>query len=116
MVDNGDTGATAAATDWTLTAENGDSPITGATGTDPVTGAAAIVGTYDLSETGPAGYTASDWVCTGGTATTADSVTLGPRRQRHLHHHQHRHPPDPDPGQDRRQRQPAAPPRRPTGP
>ena len=35
------------------------------------------VGTYDLSEDGPDGYTASDWVCTGATVTTADSVTLG---------------------------------------
>ena len=34
------------------------------------------VGTYNLSESGPPGYTASDWVCTGGTSSTITSVTL----------------------------------------
>lgn len=34
-------------------------------------------GTYTLSESvGPAGYTPSDWVCTGATSSTATSVTL----------------------------------------
>lgn len=76
-VDNGNTGATTPPTAWTLTAENGDSTITGATGTGPVTGAPAIIGTYNLSEAGgPDGYTDSDWVCTGATSHTADSVTL----------------------------------------
>ncbi|GAA3617811.1 hypothetical protein GCM10022236_20050 [Microlunatus ginsengisoli] len=77
VVDNGDTGATTEATAWTLTAVNGASTISGVTGNGDVTGAAAIVGTYDLSESGPPGYDASDWVCTGGQSSSATSVTLG---------------------------------------
>ena len=66
---------------------------------------AVPVGTYDLSETGPgAGWTASDWVCTGGAATDRHHRHPRPRRQRHLHHHQHRRPAHPDPGQGRRPR------------
>ena len=34
------------------------------------------VGPYSLSESVPAGYSASDWVCTGGASTTATTVTL----------------------------------------
>ena len=75
IVDNGSTGATTAATAWTLTAD-GPSPINGQTGSAPVTAAPVEVGTYNLSESGPTGYTASDWVCTGGTSTTDSSVTL----------------------------------------
>jgi hypothetical protein len=76
-VDNGDTGATAKPTDWTLTAVNGTSTITGTSGSAQVTDVPAIVGTYTLSETGgPDGYTASAWTCTGGTESTATSVTL----------------------------------------
>ncbi len=75
-VDNGNTGATTAETAWTLTAVNGASTITGITATSAVTDAVATVGTYGLTETGPAGYDASSWVCTGGTATTGTSVTL----------------------------------------
>ncbi|WP_105186316.1 VWA domain-containing protein [Micropruina glycogenica] len=75
VVDNGTTGATTAATAWTLTAA-GPSTITGATGSGTVTNAAVPVGTFNLSEAGPAGYTASNWVCTGAASTTATSVTL----------------------------------------
>ncbi len=76
VVDNGTTGATTAATAWTLSAA-GPSTISGATGSGAVTSAAVPVGTFDLSEAGPAGYTASSWVCTGGVSATAASVTLG---------------------------------------
>ena len=75
MVDNGTTGATTPATEWTLTAD-GPTPISGATGAATVTTATVQVGTYTLSESGPAGYTASDWSCTGGTSATTDSVTV----------------------------------------
>ncbi|MBP1079174.1 hypothetical protein JOD63_003142 [Microbacterium terrae] len=75
-VDNGDTGGSTPPTAWTLTAVNGDSTITGVTGSSDVTSAAAIVGTYALSETGPAGYEGSAWVCTGAESTTATTVTL----------------------------------------
>ncbi len=67
----------AAPTEWTLSA-GGPTPISGATGSDAVTGAPVDAGTYDLSEAGPAGYTASDWVCTGGTQEGASiTVPLG---------------------------------------
>ncbi len=74
IVDNGaNPGGTAVPTDWTLTA-------TGPTGFSGLTGvmsdATFVAGSYDLSETGPAGYVASDWVCVGGTQN-ADTITLG---------------------------------------
>ena len=75
VVDNGTTGATTAATEWNLAAD-GSTPINGATGDASVTAAPVEVGTYNLSESGPPGYTASDWVCTGGTSSTITSVTL----------------------------------------
>ncbi|MGC5165997.1 prealbumin-like fold domain-containing protein [Luteimicrobium sp. DT211] len=68
-------GGISTVSDWTLTAD-GPTPVSGATGEDAVTGAPVQVGTYDLSETGPVGYVASDWVCTGGTTSTATTVTL----------------------------------------
>jgi uncharacterized repeat protein (TIGR01451 family)/fimbrial isopeptide formation D2 family protein len=72
IVDNGTTGGTADATDWTLTAD-GPTTVTG-TGTKPgdptnpaITNVGVKVGSYDLTETGtPVGYTAGDWQCTGG--------------------------------------------------
>ncbi len=68
-------GGTASASDWTLTATGPDT-ITGPGGVGPSEVAA---GDYTLSESaGPAGYTASDWVCEGGTQTGPDSVTLVP--------------------------------------
>ncbi len=68
-------GGTASESDWTLTATGPDT-ISGAGGVGPSDVAA---GNYVLSESaGPAGYTGSDWVCTGGTQTGPDSVTLVP--------------------------------------
>ncbi len=80
----GSTGSTTPATAWTLTA-NGPTMIagsTGSTGASGVTGRPVPVGTYTLSESGPAdGWTASDWVCTGGATTggtrDARTVTIG---------------------------------------
>ena len=76
VVDNGNTGATTPPSAFTLTAVNGASTITGPGNAPAVTDQAGIVGTYDLSETTVPGYTASDWVCTGGVTTTATSVEL----------------------------------------
>jgi hypothetical protein len=75
VVRNGLIGATGVATDWTLTA-TGPTTITGVTGSPAVTGVTAHVGTYALSESGPAGYTASVWHCTGAASSTPTSVTL----------------------------------------
>ena len=68
-------GGTAIATDWTLTA-TGPSPISGKVGDPSVTAAPVLVGTYTLGESGPAGYTASAWVCTGAASSTGTSVVI----------------------------------------
>ena len=69
-----DNGGTVTADDWTLTATG----PTGFSGTGDVSSDASFdIGTYNLSESGPADYTASDWVCVGVTQDDADSVTLG---------------------------------------
>jgi len=70
-----DNGRSATASDWTLTA----SGPTGFSGSGPTvsSGAGFTIGSYDLSESGgPAGYSASDWVCVGGTQDDADTITL----------------------------------------
>ena len=66
-----DNGGTAVAADWTLSA-NGPTPIFGPGGVS----SDVNTGTYSLSESpGPAGYTAGNWNCVGGTQNGA-SVTL----------------------------------------
>ena len=50
-VDNGTTGATATATDWTLSA-SGPTPISGTSGSATVTDAEVNAGTYTLAESG----------------------------------------------------------------
>lgn len=66
-------GGTAVATDWMLTA-TGPTTISGAGGA--TSDSAFKAGTYTLSEsTGPTGYTASTWNCTG-VANTGNSITL----------------------------------------
>jgi len=70
-----DSGGSATAADWVLTA----SGPTGFSGSGPLvtSGADFMAGRYDLSESGgPNGYTASAWVCVGGTQNDADTVTL----------------------------------------
>ena len=74
VVDNGTTAATGVPTDWTLTA-NGPTPISGKTGAGTITAAPVQVGTYTLSESGPPGYEAGQWTCTGATVAGA-AVTL----------------------------------------
>ncbi|GIU95305.1 MAG: hypothetical protein KatS3mg012_1762 [Gaiellaceae bacterium] len=68
-----DNGGTASASDWTLTASpNGFS----GQGPSVSSGASFQAGTYNLSESGPAGYDAGEWVCEGGSQDGA-SITLG---------------------------------------
>ena len=56
QVDNGTTGGTAVATDWTLTA-TGPTNLSGQSGSPAVTDATVQVGSYLLAESGgPAGY------------------------------------------------------------
>ena len=72
---NNDDGGTAVPTDWTLSA-TGPTPISGVTGGTSITNAPVNAGAYTLSESGPAGYTASGWVCTGGGTQTGASIEL----------------------------------------
>src|SRR5207248_1790832 len=68
-----DTGRTALATDFNLSA-TGPTPIAGAGGADSDVNA----GDYSLSESGLAGYAASAWSCVGGTQTVASlKLSLG---------------------------------------
>ena len=67
-----DNGGTAVAADFTLSA-NGPTPISGAGGA--TSGPDFSAGSYALSETIVAGYTASAWVCSGGSQSGA-SIAL----------------------------------------
>ena len=64
-----DNGGTAVIGDFALTA-NGNAFTSG-------DAQSVSAGSFDLAESGPAGYTGSDWVCVGGTQDDADTVTLG---------------------------------------
>lgn len=70
-----DNGGTAVASDWTLTA-NGSSTndLSGVTPVD--SGAGLKADTFALSESGPDDYSASAWVCVGGSQNGAN-ITLG---------------------------------------
>lgn len=65
---------------WTLFAKQGETVSltgSGATGeTDVVSGDTFKAGTYTLSESGPTGYSASDWVCVGG-IQNGNNITVG---------------------------------------
>ena len=62
-------------TAWTLSAE-GPTDISGTTGSPAVTAVVVDPGEYDLSEVGPAGYTASNWSCVGGDQSDGDTVNV----------------------------------------
>ncbi|MEJ2829947.1 MULTISPECIES: hypothetical protein, partial [unclassified Lysobacter] len=69
-------GGTAIDTAWTLTATGPDT-ISGTEGAAAVTAAQVAPGNYVLTEGGgPAGYTASDWACTGTTVAGGNQITL----------------------------------------
>ncbi|MFD1299897.1 hypothetical protein ACFQ4Q_25065, partial [Lysobacter gummosus] len=70
-----DNGGTATVANFPLTA-TGPTTITGTSGATAVTDAAVSAGTYTLSETNVAGYTAGNWACTGGGTLTGDSLVL----------------------------------------
>ncbi len=70
-----DSGGAAIASDWTLTA-TGPTGFSGA-GPSVGNGVSFDAGVYNLSESGPAGYSASAWVCVGGTQNDNDTITLG---------------------------------------
>lgn len=66
--------------DFTLSAD-GPSDISGVEGNASVTNAVVLPGAYDLSEVGPIGYAASDWVCVGGTQNDGNTVTIAEGQQ-----------------------------------
>ena len=68
-----DEGGTAVDTDFTLTA-TGPETIEGVEGDAAITSAVVAIGDYDLTESGPAGYTDAGWSCTEG--LTGSTVTL----------------------------------------
>lgn len=68
---NNTTGGTATTADFTLTA-TGPVTISGTHGAAPITNATVSAGTYTLSETNVANYTASAWTCSNG-VTVNDS-------------------------------------------
>ncbi|HXG75484.1 MAG TPA: hypothetical protein VNJ53_02850 [Gaiellaceae bacterium] len=70
-----DDGGTAAPSAWTLSAD-GPTDLSGP-GPSVSSGASFDQGSYDLSESGPAGYEASDWECTGESQSDADTVQVG---------------------------------------
>ena len=69
-------GGSAGPSAWTLSAD-GPSPFSGR-GPSVSSAEGFQPGTYDLSASGgPAGYTAGDWSCSGGTQADADTIELG---------------------------------------
>lgn len=56
--------------DWTLSAA-GPTPISGASGSNGATSQRVVVGSYQLSESGPIGYVQQPWVCTGASTNGA---------------------------------------------
>ena len=72
-----DNGGTKTLSDFPLTA-SGPETISGVSGTTAVTSRPVDAGTYALSEQTQAGYTASSWVCSGGSQSGANiTITLG---------------------------------------
>lgn len=71
-------GANKTESQWTLTA-SGSTTISGpgaAGSADVVSGTTFSAGTYTLSESGPLGYIAGDWICSGNGNQSGDSITL----------------------------------------
>lgn len=70
-----DDGGTSLPSAWTLIA-TGPTGFSGA-GPSVSNGTSYDAGTYDLSESGPGGYTASDWVCVGGNQLDGNTISIG---------------------------------------
>lgn len=68
-----DNGGSEVAAAWTLSAD-GPTDISGAGGATST--ATFSAGTYDLSESGPTGYTAGSWSCTGNGSQNGAQITL----------------------------------------
>lgn len=80
LVDTNDSGDEAVDTDWTLTADSGSDSITGVEGDAAITDAEVEIGTYVLTESGPATYELVGWTCEGASVEKVGdtwSVTVG---------------------------------------
>ncbi|RVU85720.1 DUF11 domain-containing protein [Leucothrix sargassi] len=76
IVINDDAG-TSLDTAWTLSATDGTTTISGVEGDAAITAATVALGTYTLSESGPAGYTQTALSCSGAADTDlSDGLTL----------------------------------------
>ena len=70
-----DNGGAATASDWTLSA-SGPESFSGS-GPNVSSGTNLTAGSYDLSESGgPDDYSASDWICVGGTQIDVDTISI----------------------------------------
>ena len=67
-------GGTAVPADWILIA-SGPTSLSGQ-GPEVDSDSTFAAGTYDLSESGPADYSSSDWICEGGTPVDEDTITI----------------------------------------
>lgn len=63
------------AAEWTLSAA-GPTPVSGTTGSTEASHVAIAPGTYALSEAGPAGYAAGEWVCVNVATTPATPLPV----------------------------------------
>ena len=88
---------------WTLTAA-GPTTISGTTGSGSVTAARCPIGHYDLTESGPDGYTPPPGSAPGR-LLDGDHGHARAGQRRDLHDHQHRPAAAADPGQEGHQRQ-----------
>lgn|GEM_PF-6595287 len=78
-LDNDDFSGTSKVSDWTLAATNTADPAisaSGVTGQPAITGAQVPAGSYALAESGPAGYEAGAWNCTGTGEQTGETISL----------------------------------------
>src|SRR3989344_3687529 len=71
-----DNSGVATETARTLSA-HGPTPLSGVEGATSTTNASIMPGAYDLSESGPSGYSSSGWSCNGGNQIDSNTVVIG---------------------------------------
>ncbi len=74
---NTDYGSTAVASDFVLSASDGQVVVLSGTGPEVGPNIVEANTLYTLSESGPDGYTPSSWTCVGGGVQTDNTITLG---------------------------------------
>ena len=111
VVDAAGSGSGKVPADWTVTATpvgfQAQGPVSGngdPTSPGGVNAVSVQAGSYDLSESGPAGFTPGSWICEGG-VVTGSRVSDPGARDRRLHDHQPGRRADAHAREGRRQRQ-----------